>query len=88
MIVDADGTGLAPGEYTFALIIRADLGDYELPVSMTVEKSATPDVPSGEIISCRNDLEFTLTSCKMSGTKAIIEFTVENIGNKNLKLGL
>lgn len=84
----ADRTGLTPGEYTFTLIIRSDLGDYEVPVSMTVEKSATSDVVSGEIISCHDDLEFALTSCKMSGTKAIIEFTVENIGKNDLKLGL
>lgn len=84
----ADRTGLAPGEYTFTLIIRTDLGDYELPVSMTVEESATPDVPSGEILTCHDDLEFTLTSCKMSGTTATIEYMVENIGNNTLELTL
>ena len=84
----ADRTGLAPGNYTFSLIIRTDLGDYELPVSMTVEESATPDVPSGEILTCHDDLEFTLTSCKMSGTTATIEYMVENIGNNTLELTL
>ncbi|MBQ6939543.1 MAG: carboxypeptidase regulatory-like domain-containing protein [Muribaculaceae bacterium] len=84
----ADRTGLAPGEYTFTLIISTDLGDYELPVSMTVEGSSTPDVVSGEIISCHSDLEFTLTSCKMSGTTATIEYTVQNIGSKSLELTL
>ena len=84
----ADRTGLTPGEYTFTLIIRSDLGDYEVPVSMTVEESATSDEVCGEIISCHDDLEFTLTSCKMSGTTATIEFTIENIGSKSFDLAL
>lgn len=34
----ADRSGLTAGEYSFTLIIRSDLGDYNVPVTMTVEK--------------------------------------------------
>lgn len=47
-----DRTGLAPGNYEFTLIIRSDLGDYNIPVSMTVEEGANSGsddlvIPSG-----------------------------------------
>lgn len=47
-----DRTGLAPGNYEFTLIIRSDLGDYRIPVSMTVEEGANSGsddlvIPSG-----------------------------------------
>jgi hypothetical protein len=41
-----------------------------------------------EIISCSEDLEFKLTSCKISGTTATIDMTVKNIGNKLVSLRL
>lgn len=34
----ADRSGLTAGEYSFTLIIRSDLGDYNVPVTMTVEE--------------------------------------------------
>ena len=47
-----DRTGLAPGNYEFTLIIRSDLGDYRIPVSMTAEEGANSGsddlvIPSG-----------------------------------------
>lgn len=47
-----DRTGLTPGNYEFTLIIRSDLGDYRIPVSMTVEEGANSGsddlvIPSG-----------------------------------------
>ena len=90
-----DRTGLAAGEYSFTLIIRSDLDDYEVPVTMTVEQGASggdnpssddptgddAQVSEGEIISYHEDLEFRLKSCKVSGTTATIEYVVENVGN-------
>lgn len=75
---------LAEGDYSCTIIVRTDLGDKEIPVTMTVE----PGKPAGEgtIISCHEDLEFTLTGCKMSGTTATIDYTVKNIGNNQLEL--
>lgn len=69
---------LAAGNYQATIIVRTDLGDTEIPVSMTVEAAAA--VGDGKIISCSDDLEFTLGTCKLSGTTATIEFTVKNIG--------
>lgn len=84
-----DRTGLAAGTYSFTLIIRSDLGDYNVPVTMTVEENQAGGGGSAEIISCSEDLEFILTSCKLSGTTATIDMTVKNISNStiNLKLG-
>ncbi|MBO5671805.1 MAG: hypothetical protein J6R81_01380, partial [Alistipes sp.] len=90
-----DRTGLAAGEYSFTLIIRSDLDDYEVPVTMTVEQGASggdnpsgddptgddAQVSEGEIISYHEDLEFRLKSCKVSGTTATIEYVIENVGN-------
>ena len=83
-----DRTGLAPGNYEFTLIIRSDLGDYNIPVSMTVEEGANSGAGDAEIISCHDDLVFTITSCKMSGTTATLSYMVENIGNSAISLSL
>ncbi len=88
LTVYADRTGLAPGEYTFTLIIRSDLGDYEIPVRMTVEEGETPSLGSAEVVTCSDDLEFVVTGCKMSGTTATIDYTVENIGNSSAEFVL
>lgn len=77
---------LAAGNYQATIIVRTDLGDTEIPVSMTVEAAAA--VGDGKIISCSDDLEFTLGTCKLSGTTATIEFTVKNIGNATKELRL
>ncbi len=42
---------------------------------------------SGEIISCDADLQFTLNSCKVSGTTATITYKVKNIGNSDVVFG-
>ena len=88
LTVYADRTGLAPGEYTFTLIIRSDLGDYEIPVRMTVEEGEGSSLGSAEVVTCNDDLEFVVTGCKMSGTTATIDYTVENIGNSSVKFNL
>ncbi len=76
--VEAVRDGLAPGEYGFTLIIRTEMGDYELPISMTVEETSVAG--NEEIITCDDDLEFSLTSCKISGTTATLEMKVKNNG--------
>lgn len=84
----ADRTGLAAGDYSFTLIIRSDLGDYTVPVTMTVEEGQTPGGGDAEIISCNDNLVFTLTSCTISGTTATLNYMVENIGNSSISLSL
>jgi hypothetical protein len=84
--LNANRSGLAPGTYSFTLIVRSDLGDYNVPVSMTVKNGG--GTVSGEVISCDDNLQFTITSCKVSGTTATLEYTVENIGTKNIDLAL
>ena len=42
-----DRTGLAAGTYRFTLIVRSDLGDYNIPVTMTVEEEQE-EQPSGD----------------------------------------
>ena len=84
--VSAIRSGLTPGEYNFTLVIKTEVGDYELPISMTVEESYTPG--DEEIISCNDNLVFSLTSCTMSGTTATLSYTVENIGNTAITLNL
>lgn len=86
--ITADRTGLAAGDYSFTLIIRSDLGDYTVPVTMTVEEGENPGGENAEIISCSDDLVFTLTSCKISGTTATLNYMVENIGNSPINLSL
>ena len=39
--VSADRTGLEAGNYIFTLIVRSDLGDMRIPVTMTVKKPRT-----------------------------------------------
>lgn len=86
--VSADRTGLAAGSYSFTLIIRSDLGDTYVPVSMTVEEQQIPGGGNAEIISSHDDLEYTLTSCTMSGTTATLEMKVKNIGTTTKRLYL
>ena len=84
--VSAIRSGLTPGEYNFTLVIKTEVGDYELPISMTVEESYTPG--DEEIISCNDNLKFTLTSCTITGTTATLSYMVENTGNTPITLNL
>ena len=84
----ADRTGLAAGDYSFTLIINSDLGDYAVPVTMTVQENQSVGGGNAEIITCHDDLVFTITSCKMSGTTATLSYMVENIGNSDISLSL
>ena len=78
---------LAAGNYSCTIIARTDLGDTEIPVTMTVEEQTGP-TGSGTILSCSDNLEFTLVGCKMSGTTAVIDFKVKNTGNATTTLQL
>ena len=83
--ITADRTGLAPGKYSFTLIVRSDLGDTRIPVSMTVESQNAEDA---QIFSCDENLAFTLSGCTISGTTATIEMKVTNVGTSTIKLRL
>ena len=83
--ITADRTGLAPGNYSFTLIVRSDLGDTRIPVSMTVESQNAEDA---QIFSCDENLAFTLLGCTISGTTATIEMKVTNVGTSTINLKL
>ena len=83
--ITADRTGLAPGKYSFTLIVRSDLGDTRVPVSMTVKKQSAEDA---QIFSCDENLAFTLLGCTISGTTATIEMKVTNVGASTINLKL
>ena len=83
--ITADRTGLAPGNYSFTLIVRSDLGDTRIPVSMTVESQNAEDA---QIFSCDENLAFTLSGCTISGTTATIEMKVTNVGTSTINLRL
>ena len=74
--------GLSVGSYSATIIVRTGSGDTEIPVTMIVEEGGNSTV-NGTIISCHDDLEFTLVSCKISGTTATLEMKVKNIGDDN-----
>ena len=78
--------GLAVGSYSATIIVRTGSGDTEIPVTMVVEEQASSSV--GTIVSCHDDLEFTLVSCKITGTTAVIDMTVKNIGETTHSLTL
>ena len=84
--VEAIRDGLSPGEYSFTIIIRTEMGDYELPVSINVESTSVSG--KEEIITCNDNLKFLLTSCTISGTTATLSYTVENTGNTPIALRL
>ena len=83
--ITADRTGLAPGNYSFTLIVRSDLGDTRIPVSMTVESQ---NADGAQIFSCDENLAFTLLGCTITGTTATIEMKVTNVGTSTIKLQL
>lgn len=78
---------LAVGNYSGTIIVRTDLGDMEIPVTMIVEDQSSSSVV-GTIVSCHDDLEFTLVGCKVSGTTATLEMMVKNNGNATHSLRL
>lgn len=86
--VTIDRSGLSAGEYNHSLKITSDLETIEIPVTMTVEETSTPSTTTGEVISCHDDLQFTITGCTISGTTAKLTYMVENIGNSNIDLTL
>lgn len=83
--ITVDRTGLAPGNYSFTLIVRSDLGDTRIPVSMAVESQNAEDA---QISSCDENLAFTLLGCTISGTTATIEMKVTNVGASTINLKL
>ena len=83
--ITVDRTGLAPGNYSFTLIVRSDLGDTRIPVSMAVESQNAEDA---QIFSCDENLAFTLLGCTISGTTATIEMKVTNVGASTINLRL
>ena len=79
--------GLAVGSYSATIIVRTASGDTEIPVTMTVEEKSSSST-GGTIVSCHADLEFTLNSCKVTGTTALLELIVKNIGTTTHSLTL
>ena len=79
--------GLAVGSYSATIIVRTGSGDTEIPVTMIVEEQASSST-IGTIVSCHDDLVFTLVSCKITGTTAVIDMTVKNIGTTTHSLTL
>ena len=75
--------GMDAGNYSSTLILRSDLGDIEIPVSMIVEKGSTPD-PDPEnpftIISCDKEMQIDFVNTEVSGTTVEINFTMTNNG--------
>lgn len=84
----ADRTGYAAGEYGFTLVVRSDLGDYNIPVSMVVEETPNAGGADAEVITCNDNLKFSITSCKASGTTVTLDYMVENIGSSPISLTL
>ena len=79
--------GLSVGNYSATIIVRTGSVDKEIPVTMAVEEGTHATV-AGTIVSCHDDLEFTLVSCKITGTTAVIDMTVKNKGETTHSLTL
>ncbi len=85
--VYADREGLSAGTYNGSIIVRTDLGDYEIPVSMTVpQNNGGNDNPggatfSGTVTSCRPGLAVELTGVSKSNGVLTVNFTVQNNEN-------
>lgn len=84
-----DRTGLNAGNYNSTLIIRSDLEDIEIAVTMTVEAgSGGGSTTSGTVISCDANLEITLVSCKMSGSTATLSYKIKNISSSEYSFSI
>lgn len=81
--VHADRSDLAVGNYSCTIVVRTDLGDYRIPVTMTVPSSGTGggDEPvSGTIESCDSRVDMKLLSVRRSGSTVVCEFSMTNNG--------
>ena len=87
--LNVNRTGLGAGTYSCVLVAQSDLGELQIPVTMTVVASDPDPTPTttGEIISCDSDLDFTLQGCTISGTTATITYIVKNIGSSDVNFG-
>lgn len=86
LTVNINRTGLTAGDYNCTLIVHSDLGDIDIPVSMTVED--TQSSVSGTVTSCNSNLQFTIISSNVSGTTGTIEMKVKNTSNYDIDLRL
>ena len=69
--------GLAAGSYSCTLVVSSPgLVDYEMHVSMSVKENET--LPS--IISCDKDIKIDFVNLEMSGSTAVVNFTMTNNG--------
>lgn len=75
--VTANRENLTKGSYSGKISVTSDAGNHEIPVTITV-------LGSEEVITCHDDLKFTLVSCTMTGTTAKVAFKVKNIGNQTI----
>lgn len=77
--VSIDRSLLSRGNYEGKIMVKTDMGDYEIKVTLNVPGTE-------EIISCHEDLKFTFVDCTLSGTTSTISFTMENTGSKSISL--
>lgn len=77
--INIDRSGLAAGDYSCTLVVKSDLGEIEIPVTMTVE--ASEPVITGTVTSCDSRIEVAITGCRMSGSTAVFEYSIKNNGN-------
>lgn len=83
----ADRTGLSAGKYSCTVIVRTDLGDLRIPVSMTVPTSGGGgtggggSTVSGTIESCDSRVSMKLLSMRKSGSTVTYEFSMTNNGS-------
>ena len=73
------------GKQSKSFMVEA--GEESVQVTVSAEEKALP-VAEGSIISCDENLQFTLVSCKMSGSTANIAYKVKNIGKNTINLYL
>ncbi len=81
--VHIDRTGLAEGDYACTILIRSDLGDYELPVSMSVKAGEDPkeeDYSKATVISCDARLSVRIVNCRRNGSSVVFNYTITNDG--------
>lgn len=80
-----DRSGLTAGNYSCTIIVRTDLGDYRIPVSMTVPSTGgggSGDEPvSGTIESCDSRIAMELLSVRRSGSTVTCTFSMTNNGD-------
>lgn len=84
--VFAQRDGLDAGTYTGVVIVRSDLGDLEIPVSMTVSESGNTGGNTGSVVveSPHSDLPVTLQNVVRSGSNVTLTFSIQNNSGKDL----